>query len=174
MEKNIIIVSVNSKELSDFLYKNNANETILVGTRRSYYMITSGDHNYYIWCNFTGDEEKDDEYLYEFRRFTIKNREYELFAFYRPAEMIEYRRKYLYIPDYKEVNISMQHLQRVKHRMLSIFKREMFRENEKPIKALEKPVKYELLQPLPGTFYSVNFVNNNFKDKFVDNICTIC
>lgn len=165
---NIVIITINSKEIIDFINENNGTE-IKISNNKFYYQIQSKDDIYYIWNDFTDNCSENDEYLYDFRSFTIQNRNYDLFMFYKPKEMIKYKH-------YKLVNVSNQYFINIKNRVLDMFTNNSFVSDEEKIKKLEKPIKTiksDLLDKLPGDIYEINFIDKNFFSKFKNNICVI-
>lgn len=168
---NIIILTINSKEIIDFVDKNNGIEIQV--DNKFYYKIINKNDVYYVWNDFTHDDVKNDEYLCEFREFATNYKNYDLFIFYKPNKMIKYKLKYINHPINTLEQISYQHLINIKNNVVDIFKDKSFVIDEPKLKKLEKPIKYDLLQNLSGDIYEINLVDKNFKNKFKNNICVI-
>jgi len=66
-KKEIIIISINSKEIIDFVNESNGIEIKI--DNKIYYMIENVDNIYYIWNDFTENDIENDEYLYHFREY---------------------------------------------------------------------------------------------------------
>ena len=163
----IIIITINSKEIIDFVNENNGIE-IYVG-KKSYYIIENKNDIYYVWNNFTENIVENDEYLFNFRVFCENKKYYDIIIWYKPCTMIKYMQKYRNQPIYELEDITNYHYKTILKRVLDMFKDNSFVSNEN---RLNNTLKYELLQNILGDVYEFNFRNKNFKNKF-KNACTI-
>lgn len=164
-----VIITINSKEIIDFVNDNNGKE-VIVG-KKSCYIIESLDDIYYIWNNFTDDNILNDEYLYEFRVFCEEYKNYDMFIFYKPEKMSIQIYRYQQI--FKSEDILRYHYENVKNRVLDIFKDCSYINNKEKLKQIENISKYDLLKKLPGIIYKFNFTDKSFKNKFKNNMCVI-
>jgi hypothetical protein len=167
----IVIITIDSKEIIDFVNENDGKEIIM--GKKSYYIIESLDDIYYIWSNFTDNDILNDEYLYEFRVFCENDTNYDMFIFYKPEKMLRYKQTYRYQPIFKNEDILRYHYDNVKNSVLDIFKDCSYINNKEKLKQIENISKYDLLKKLPGNIYEFNFTDNSFKNKFKNNLCVI-
>lgn len=167
----IIILTVNSKEIIDFINENKGIE-ILVGTH-SFFQIEILDDIYYIWNNFTNYVDDNEYYLLKFRNFCENQKNFDLFLFYKPKNFIKYQQTYRMNPIFTNEPILYSHFEKVKNLVLNIFYDNSFVNVDKKLKPLENISENYLLQKLPGIIYQFNFKENNFKKKFVNALCSI-